>query len=314
MNNYSVRHLPALLAILLACSLSGALHAAELKAAFLYPLSNFYGMRPFDGARLCLDQNRQEIYTLARDTVTVFNNSGMEIFRFDQDPAIGTFLDIAFTSDNRMIVLATKDQKVRLVICNFRGEPKSELVLTGLPPEFASFAPNRILARGGKLYLASYNGMRVAVTDEQGAFISGRDLVKDLELTEQQRTDTGISGFDVDREGTMYFSMPSLASIYVLSADGKSKGFGKRGSTAGRFGVNSGVAVDNDGNILVTDKLRTTVIVFDKKFTFVTEFGRRGLGPGDLVVPDDILVDGSNRVYISNLRKRGVVVYQLSNP
>jgi len=55
------------------------------------------------------------------------------------------------------------------------------------------------------------------------------------------------------------------------------------------------------------------VIVFDRKFAFVAEFARRGLNQGDLIAPDDIVVDPANRAYISNLRKRGVVVYQLSS-
>ena len=308
------RYLLTILACLLILpqSFSREVTAAEYKASFLYKLSDFSGFKPLNSARLSLDPVKQEIYAIGVGTVHIFNNSGMEVYRFEQDQTIGTYSDIVFTSDRKMVVLAANGPRVRLAVCNFRGEPTGEIKLTGFPPDFENFAPNRVIARNGKLFLASYNGMRVAVTDEKGAFLRGYDLVKTFELTEQQRVDTGLGGFAVDRDEVMYFSIPALANVFILRPDDTTAAFGKRGSTAGRFGVNTGVAVDNDGNILVTDKLRSTVMVFDKKFTFVTEFGRRGFGPGDFIVPDAILVDDSGKVYVSNMRKRGVVVYQLS--
>lgn len=306
------RCITPLIAFVLFLNLPLVARAAEYKTTFLYSLSDFSGPRPFDGARLSMDRVKQEIYAINRDMVSVFNSTGMEIFRFDQDPAIGSFIDLAFTNDQKMVVLASRGGSVRLVECNFRGELRREIKLQGLPPELANFSPNRIIYSNAKFYLASYNSMQVVITDENGTFIQSFDLVKTLELTEQQRMDTGMGGFAVDDEGTLYFTIPTLAAVYVLKPDGTYRVFGKRGSTAGRFGVNSGIAVDRNGNILVTDKLRSTVIVFDRNFALVTEFGKRGLKPGDLVVPDEIIVDGNNRAYVSNLRKRGVVVYQLS--
>jgi len=89
------------------------------------------------------------------------------------------------------------------------------------------------------------------------------------------------------------------------------RSFGKRGSSPGRFGVPAAITYDNKGNLLVTDKLRSVVIIFDKKFKFLKEFGFRGLAPGNLVVPHDIAVDNRDRAYVSQLRGRGVSVYQL---
>ena len=285
--------------------------AADYKASFLYSLSDFSGFKPLNGARLNLDPIKQEIYAIGPETVYIFNSSGMEVFRFDQDPSIGTYSDITFTSDHKMVVLANKDQRPRLVICNFRGEPTGEIKLNGFPPEFENFGPNRIISQNGKFYLVSYNGMQVVITDEQGKFIRGYDLVKEFELKEGQRAETGLGGFAVDKDGVMYFSVPALANVIILKPDGATVAFGKRGSTAGRFGVNTGIAVDRNGHVLVVDKLRSTVIVFDKNNAVVTEFGKRGFDPGDFIIPDAIIVDSNNRAYISNLRKRGVTVYQL---
>lgn len=312
MNKSATGYLLIVIACLLTLAPSGSSFAADYKASFLYKLSDFSGFKPLNSARLSLDPVKQEIYVIGIGTVYIFNNSGMEIYRFEQDPTIGTYLDIFYTSDRKMVVLAANGPQFRLVICNFRGEPMGEIRLTGFPPEFENFFPNRVVARNGKLFLASYNSMRVAVTDENGVFLRGYDLIKTFELKETQRVDTGLGGFTVDKDETMYCSVPALANVFVLRADGTTAVFGKRGSTNGRFGVNAGVAVDRDGNILVADKLRATVMVFDKNFTLLTEFGRRGFGPGDLIVPDSLLVDENNKAYVSNMRKRGVVVYQLS--
>lgn len=49
--------------------------------------------------------------------------------------------------------------------------------------------------------------------------------------------------------------------------------FGRSGSAAGRFGVIAGIAVDRQGRVIVADKLKSVVMVFDKDFTFLSEFG-----------------------------------------
>lgn len=75
-----------------------------------------------------------------------------------------------------------------------------------------------------------------------------------------------------------------------------------------------GSALDKDGNILVADKLRCVVMVFEPvSFAMLKEFGNRGFKSGNLIGPDDILVDSQNKVYVSSLRSRGISVYQLSN-
>jgi hypothetical protein len=62
----------------------------------------------------------------------------------------------------------------------------------------------------------------------------------------------------------------------------------------------------------VADKLRCVVMVFTKDFKFLTEFGFRGLGPSNLVGPMQLAVDSKNRLYVTQLRNRGVSVYQLT--
>jgi hypothetical protein len=55
-------------------------------------------------------------------------------------------------------------------------------------------------------------------------------------------------------------------------------------------------------------------MIFDKDFNFIREFGYRGGSPQNLIVPNDIAVDGRDRVYVAQGRRRGVSVFALERP
>ena len=63
--------------------------------------------------------------------------------------------------------------------------------------------------------------------------------------------------------------------------------------------------------MLVVDKLRCVVMVFDADFNFLTEFGYRGTRPENLIVPDDVVVDRKGRLYVTQGRMRGISVFAL---
>lgn len=287
--------------------------ALEYSAKFLYTLSDFSGTKPFSSARINQDYERNEIYAMAGESVSIFNASGMEIYRFDYDPTIGIIGDVAVMSNGELAMLASKGPLTQLVRCNFRAEPLGVITQSGAPPEFAGTTPNRVFSRDGRLYLVSYAAMRVVVVDEQGNFIKGHDLAKELGMSEKEREESGLGGFAIDQDGGFLFTLPSAARVHLFAKDGSQRVFGRRGSAPGRFGVATGIALDRSGNILVVDKLRCVVMIFERKnFGLLKEFGNRGTRPGDLIGPDDILVDRQNRAYVSALRKLGISVYQLS--
>ncbi len=78
------------------------------------------------------------------------------------------------------------------------------------------------------------------------------------------------------------------------------------------FSVISGVAVDSRGDIFVSDKLKSVVMVFDRDFRFLFQFGDRGNKPGNLVGPTGLALDGAGRLYVTQLQNRGVSVFSLS--
>lgn len=288
--------------------------AGEIKATYLYNLSDFDGTIPYNAVRTFADEKRGEIYAVTSGGIDIYNSSGMQVYHFDYDRELGGVFDAAVDDRGDILLLTYRDGAFRIVHCNYRGDPKSSVILDRLPPEFENFRPGRMVYRDGRIYLISQSEMKVVKIDVDGTFVTGYDFAVLFNMTEQQRVDNGIDGFSLDNKGNMLFIIPALGKGEICSPDGIITEFGKRGSGPGKFGVPSGIVADRDGNLLVTDKLRCVVMIFNKEREFVKEFGYRGFRPGNLVVPNEITVDiGTNRVYVSQMRRRGVNIYQLSN-
>jgi hypothetical protein len=285
---------------------------ANFKSAFLYDLSDFTGKILYSSSRIRVDSPSGEIYVLYENTLKVFNRVGMEIFHFGEDLDVGQIVDLAVDRNGDVLLLTVKDSKQVLVQCNYRGEPISVIELKNLPPEFSGFVANRLVSHEGSLYLASLLGMKVVVADPEGNFKKGYDLIPLLELKESDRLNMEVLGFNVDRNGNILFTIPVLFKAFILSNDGRISWFGKEGGAPGRFNIVSGIARDNKGNFLVVDRLKCAVLVFDKDFNFVTQFGSRGLRPGNLIAPDDIAIDNDDKVYVTQGNKRGVSVFKIT--
>jgi len=289
---------------------------AAVKGGFLYNLSNFTGTIPYSWSRVVADRERNEIYTLYQNTVRVFNESGMEIYRFGDDLDLGHIVDVAVDKNGDILLLAYKQSEgqpvAEIIHCNYRGEPKSKIDLKDIPSQFSKFLPNRMVFQDGSIYLVSLMGLNIVVADHQGNFKKGYDLFSLLELEEKDRGNVEIWGFSVDREGNILFTVPTLFKACILSPDGKLNWFGKPGSASGRFNIVTGIVRDSKGNYLVVDKLKCAVMVFDQNFKFISQFSERGYKPGYLIAPDDIAIDNGDRIYVTQGARKGVSVFKLT--
>ncbi len=299
------------LLLVLACSLPVV--AEEIKASYLYTLSDFNGPLHYNWVSLAADQDKRETYVAdpSDKTVRVFNESGMEVYRFGDNGELGNITTVAVANTGDIYVLSRTNAAYGITRCNFRGDPQGKLELKNLPPEYTTdFLPDYITQRDGHLYLVDRNFMKVAVTDLAGVFETGYDLATILGFDEKKRRDSGINGFSIDRQGNLLFTIPVYFSAYIMTPDKKLRTFGTRGSSPGKFNIVSGIAADDRGNIYVADTLRCVVIAFDKDLNFRTEFGYRGLDPDNLIAPMEIVVN-NDRVYVSQSRSRGVNVYRI---
>jgi len=286
--------------------------AAQVRATYLYTLSTFTGPVPYDHARLAVDRVNNEVYVLYQNTIRVFNDSGIEVHRFGDDLDLGHIVDLAVDDRGDILLLVHRDGQPSIVRCDFRGRPRARTWLTGLPPGFSGFSPNRLAARLGRLFLASAMGLQVVVADREGRVTAAHDLFRLFELEEKDRGAVELGGFAVDGDGNVLMTAPVLFRAFVLAPDGTLSAFGKAGGGPGRFNVVGGIARASRGHLLVVDKLKGSVLVFSPKLDFVTQFAGRGYRPGELIVPDDLAVDATDRVYVSQAGKRGVSVFKLT--
>jgi hypothetical protein len=274
-------------------------------------------VEPFSWAGLAFDREQNEVYVCdtAFGMVRIFNENGMEVYNFGEDGTLGNIYDVALDKDGDILVLSyivtTKGTTYSITRCNYRGEPKSKIEIRNVPPELSKIWPIRIVNKEGHLYLVDKNAMKIIVTDKEGLFENGYDIASILKLSENKRANTGIVGFSVDKDGNILFTIPVLFQAFKLSPDRTLVSFGRRGSAPGRFNVVGGIASDDKGYYYLTDTLRCVVMIFDKDFNFQTEFGYRGFGPGNLIAPKDLGVDGAGRVYVNQSRRRGVSVFKI---
>jgi len=288
---------------------------ATVETTFLYRLSNFAGPLPFSRANIFADEERGEIYVAdPRDgEVRIFNDRGMEVYRFGDDGSLGTVGDIAVDGDGDILVLSRKAAKFLILVCNFRGEPVSELALKNLPTDFSGFSPDRIVYRQGQLYLADSAGLKIVLADANGVFRIGYKIGDLAGIEEKDRGNMEMGGFSVDPQGNMLFTIPVLFSAFKLAPDGKLAAFGTPGSAPGKFNLVGGIAADDRGYLYVADRLKSVVLIFDQNFRFQRQFGYRGRGPQNLIAPNNLVLDAQNRLYVSQMGKSGVSVFKITH-
>jgi len=71
-------------------------------------------------------------------------------------------------------------------------------------------------------------------------------------------------------------------------------------TTRGDFAKPSGVAVDGEGNLYVTDTLNDRVEIFDAEGKFIRTWGKNGDGPGCFARPKGIAVDADGHVWVAD--------------
>lgn len=101
---------------------------------------------------------------------------------------------------------------------------------------------------------------------------------------------------DTQQDQVIVYDADTLKLLRRIGTGGKSHFL----TTPGDFGAPQGVALDNDGNVYVTDTLNNRVEIFDADGSFITLFGKHGDGPGYLSRPKGIAVDGDGHIWVAD--------------
>ncbi|XP_019614490.1 PREDICTED: uncharacterized protein LOC109462392 [Branchiostoma belcheri] len=81
-------------------------------------------------------------------------------------------------------------------------------------------------------------------------------------------------------------------------------GFGSEGGS-----LPQSVTVDQNGNIFAADQSNSRVLKYDKSGVYLSSFGSKGSGTGNLYFPSGICVDSSGRVIVADTRNSRVEMF-----
>jgi DNA-binding beta-propeller fold protein YncE len=155
----------------------------------------------------------------------------------------------------------------------------------------------------------------VAVDDDDRLFVSDGKLHRIYVFDKQQKVVDQITEGLVDPVGLaidtvnrlLYVADTQQDQVLVYDADSfkllRRLGTGGKNhilTTPGDFSGPTGVAVDADGNLYVTDTMNYRVEVFDADGNFVSWFGKHCDGPGCFAHPKGIAVDGDGHIWVAD--------------
>ncbi|HXY13286.1 MAG TPA: 6-bladed beta-propeller [Terriglobales bacterium] len=101
---------------------------------------------------------------------------------------------------------------------------------------------------------------------------------------------------DTQQDQVLVFDADNYKLLRRIGTAGKKHSL----TSPGDFSLPTGVAVDKDGNVYVTDTLNNRVEIFDAEGTFISEFGKPGDGPGRFARPKGITVDGDGHIWVAD--------------
>lgn len=101
---------------------------------------------------------------------------------------------------------------------------------------------------------------------------------------------------DTQQDQVIVYDADTLKLLRRIGTGGKNHFL----TSPGDFGAPQGVALDQDGNVYVTDTLNNRVEIFDADGNFISLFGKHGDGPGCFARPKGIAVDGDGHIWVAD--------------
>ncbi len=171
----------------------------------------------------------------------------------------------------------------------------------------------QIIRNGFEAHFGWVNG--VAIDDDDRLFVSDGKYKKVLIFNAKHEIENQITEGLVDPVGLaidttnrfLYVVDTQQDQVIVYDADSlellRRIGTGGKNhylTSPGDFGAPQGVAVDQDGNVYVTDTLNNRIEIFDADGNFITLFGKHGDGPGYFARPKGIAVDSDGHIWVAD--------------
>jgi sugar lactone lactonase YvrE len=171
----------------------------------------------------------------------------------------------------------------------------------------------QLIRNGYEAHFAWINGL--AIDDDDRLFVSDGKLRRVIifnpkhevenQITEGLMDPVGIAidttnrflyVVDTQQDQVIVYDADTLKLLRRIGTGGKNHYL----TTPGDFGAPQGVAVDQDGNVYVTDTLNNRVEIFDADGAFISTFGKNGDGPGYFARPKGIAIDSDGHIWVAD--------------
>jgi 6-bladed beta-propeller len=110
---------------------------------------------------------------------------------------------------------------------------------------------------------------------------------------------------DTQQDQVLVFDADSYKLLRRIGTTGKKHTL----TSPGNFSLPTNVAVDQEGNVYVTDTLNNRVESFDADGNFISQFGKDGDGPGYFARPKGIAIDCDGHIWVADEVQNRVQVF-----
>jgi len=120
-------------------------------------------------------------------------------------------------------------------------------------------------------------------------------------------------GINVDGEGNIYVADSNNFRLQVFTPEGQEKAVWKsdQPDNAGGYTIPRGVAIDKQGNVWTANLLASGVSVTDPSGERLALYNQGESAEDSMTLPTGVFVDDNNRLYISELGKSRILVYDI---
>ena len=127
-------------------------------------------------------------------------------------------------------------------------------------------------------------------------------------------TACGAHSVRVDPQGNIWVVDATAHVVYKLNGDGKEMmrlgTKGTSGASRTTFNLPTDVAFAPNGDLYVTDGYGgARVVKFSRDGKYLTEWGKRGTGPGEFGLPHNVVVDTQGLVYVTDRDNQRIQIF-----
>lgn len=313
MNLMSAKSGALLLVAVLLTAPAGAEDAADPVYRQLLKLPTQADQIGFPGS-VVADLHTGEIFVpdLRNRRVTIFDQRGMFLYQISGGQQFTGPRDLAVDPEGYILLAASIDEGAGMAWLDFDGLFLKAVTLSGEEledlenPELVSVA---LSPDGKKIFALDQANYTLWITDRDGKVERSVLLIPDRETEKPGDTILG----HVDVYGTkVLVAIPSTGLVHIYDLDGESVTvLGRKGTAPCRTGFPMAAALDRNGNVIIIDQQRTIGMIWNlESGKCLQEFSGIGRSPGAMYQPNDLALDRSGNVYVSQGFEGRVQVYK----